>query len=122
MPSNPTPIELERDAWKALTTSGDAATAFYDEVLADELLMLLPGGLVMEQREEALASMGGQPWDRHELSAMRVLSLGEGGATVAYQATAERQGTRYRAWMSSTYTRVDGRWRLVVHQQTPMEG
>jgi hypothetical protein len=28
----------------------------------------------------------------------------------------------YRALMSSVYARRDGRWRLVLHQQTPIPG
>jgi len=39
-------LDLERAAWDALSADGNAAAAFYGEVLASKVLMLLPGGLV----------------------------------------------------------------------------
>src|SRR5690606_31825281 len=61
-------LDLEREAWAALSTSGEAAASFYGAVLADDVLMLLPGGMVIEGRDAAIASMRGAPWDEHRLS------------------------------------------------------
>lgn len=113
-------IELERDAWKALATSGEAAAEFYGRVLADEVLMLLPGGMVIDDRATVIDSMRGAPWDSFELSDERVLALGDDSAVVAYRATASRGGSDYTALFNSTYVRVDGAWRLALHQQTPV--
>lgn len=113
-------IDLERDAWKALSTSGEAAADFYGRVLADDVLMLLPGGMVIDDRGAVIDSMGGAPWDSFELSDERVLTLGEDSAVVAYRATASRGGTEYTALFASTYVRVGGAWRLALHQQTPI--
>lgn len=113
-------IELERDAWKALATSGEAAAEFYERVLADEVLMLLPGGLVIDDRAAVIDSMRGAPWDAYELSDERVLTLGDDGAVVAYRATASRAGSDYTALFASTYVRARGAWRLALHQQTPV--
>ena len=46
--------QLERAGWDALSTSGAAAATFYDRVLADDVLMVLPGGLVIRSRAEAI--------------------------------------------------------------------
>ncbi len=113
-------IELERAGWDALSAGGDAAEAFYDEVLAPEVLMLLPGGMVLDRREQAIASMGGAPWDGFQLSDERVLRLGRDGAVVAYRASATRTRQEYEALINSTYVLVEGRWRLALHQQTPI--
>jgi hypothetical protein len=113
-------MQLERDAWKALSTSGEAAADFYGRVLHDDVLMLLPGGLVIDDRAAVIDSMQGAPWDSYELSDERVLALGHDSAVVAYRATASRGGTGYTALFASTYVRVDGSWRLAVHQQTPV--
>ncbi len=43
-------IDLERSARQALTDSGEAAVAFYDKVLAQDVLMLFPGGMVIDDR------------------------------------------------------------------------
>ncbi|HWB65462.1 MAG TPA: nuclear transport factor 2 family protein [Mycobacteriales bacterium] len=113
-------LELEREGWQALTAGGESAARFYDEHLAAEVLMLFPGGLVIDDRKQVVESMGGSPWVSFELSDERVLELGD-CAVVAYRATAERAGADpYTALSNSTYVREGGTWRLAVHQQTPI--
>ena len=68
-------IDLERAAWKALSTSGDAAAEFYDEVLAKDVLMLLPGGMTIDDRATVVDSMHQADWTSFELSDERVLDL-----------------------------------------------
>ena len=83
--------------------------------------MLLPGGLVIDDRAAALEAMGGAAWESYELRDERVLELNDACAVVAYTGTARRAGNEYRALFNSTYVRVSGAWRLAVHQQTPFE-
>ena len=111
-------IELEQGGWEALSTEG-AASGFYDEVLAAEPLMLLPGGMVIDDRQTVVDSMGGPPWDDVHLEEMRVIQLGADAAVVAYGAEARRGETEVSSLFNSTYRREGGAWRLVVHQQTP---
>lgn len=115
-------LHLEREGWRALSTSGKVAEAFYAEILAAEVLLLLPGGIVLDDREEVIKSMGGSPWSSFTLSDERVLELVEGSvAVVAYQATAHREGGEpYTAIFNSTYVREGSAWRLAIHQQTPI--
>ncbi len=119
MPSTEELLALERAGWDALSTAG-AAGPFYDDVLAAQVLMLLPGGMVIEDRAAVVDSMGGAPWDGYELSDERVLPLSDDSAVVAYRATARRGDHTYRGLFASTYARQDGAWKLVVHQQTPL--
>lgn len=113
-------LELEHAAWDALATSGEAAAAFYDDVLADDVLMLLPGGTVIDDRTTVRDSMRGDPWTSFDISDERVHRLTESSAVVAYRCTATRGDFRYSALFNSTYVLVDGRWRLSLHQQTPI--
>ena len=114
-------IDLERAAWKALSTSGEAAVEFYDEVLAKDVLMLLPGGMTIDDRATVVDSMRQAAWRSFELSDERVFDLTDGSAVVAYRATAERDGAEpYTALFNSTYVREGGDWRLALHQQTPV--
>ncbi|OWY63094.1 hypothetical protein B7486_54935 [cyanobacterium TDX16] len=110
---------LERQGWEALATEG-AAAGFYDGVLADDVLMLLPGGMVIDDRQTVVDSMGGAPWSSYELRDVRVLPVADGVAVVAYEATAVRDEQPYTALFNSTYRHEDGRWKLVLHQQTPV--
>jgi len=113
-------IELERAAWKALSTSGDVAAEFYDEVLAKDVLMLLPGGMTIDDRATVVDSMHQADWTSFELSDERVLDLTDACAVVAYQATAQRDAGDYTALFNSTYVREGGAWKLALHQQTPV--
>jgi len=112
-------LALERAGWEALATAG-AAGPFYANVLADQVLMLLPGGMVLDDREQVVEAMGGPPWDRYELADERVLELSDDSAVVAYRATARRGATEYTALFTSTYVRRASGWKLALHQQTPI--
>ena len=113
-------VALERDGWRALSTSGAAAVAFFGDVLDDRVLFLLPLGLVVEDRAEVLESMDGEPWVEFRLEDERVVPVGDGAAVVAYTAHAQRAGVPgYHAVVNSTYRRTADGWRLAVHQQTP---
>jgi hypothetical protein len=114
-------LELERRAWEALATGGEAAATHYDTVLAPDVLMLLPGGLVIDDRRKVVESMRGAPWDEFRLTDERVLELDENTAVVAYRATARRGEHDYEALFNSTYVRREGRWRVALHQQTPVQ-
>ena len=113
-------LMLERAAWLALSTDGEAAARHYEVQLADEVLMLLPGGLVVDDRRAVIDSMRGAPWDAFEITDERVLELGDQTAVVAYRATAQRGDQEYEALFNSTYVRRSGGWRLALHQQTPV--
>ena len=109
--------ELEREGWEAL--SGSNGAAFYDELMADDGLMVFPG-FVLDKRRSLEAISGAQPWTSFELSDLRVIEAGPDSAIVTYHSAAQRQDAApYLALMTSVYARRDGRWRLLLHQQTP---
>lgn len=111
---------IEQQGWKALSTSGDAAAEFYDRILDDPVTMLLPGGMVLDRREAAIASMSGQPWSDFDLENLHVRELTADVGVVTYGVIARRESApEYSALVSSTYVRRGGEWRLTFHQQTP---
>lgn len=113
--------ELERAGWQALSSDGERAREFYDEVLDRRPVMLLPGGLALDDREQILRSLSGPPWDAHDLSELRVRMPATDVGVVTYRAVARRgDSPPYTALMSSVYARRAGRWRLTMHQQTPV--
>ncbi len=113
-------LALERRGWQALSTDGDAAAGFYERTLARNVLMLLPGGIVIDDRAQVVESMSGTPWSSFELSDERVHHLSDTSAVVAYRGVAVRGLDTYTALFNSTYVNEDGRWRLALHQQTPV--
>ena len=119
-PAQQTLLSLERAGWDALSTSGEAAAEFFGRILASNVLMLLPGGIVIDDRQQAIEAMRGTPWSTFELVDERIVELGDGVAVVAYRASARRVEGEYTALFNSTYVREDGTWHLVLHQQTPV--
>ena len=111
---------IEEAAWRALSTSGDAAAEYYAHRLASDVLVLLPGGMVVDDRDQVIASMGGAPWTSFHLSDVRALPLGDDGAILAYHVDARRGDDEYEALLTSTFRKEGGEWRLTVHQQTPV--
>jgi hypothetical protein len=111
-------IELEEQGWRALSTKGDAGRKIYESVLREDAVMLFPGGMRIEGREQILESLGSQPWESFHIESPRVLQLSESSASVIYKVTAQRKSSPpYVALISSTYSRGDA-WQLVLHQQT----
>ena len=114
-------IDLEHAAWKALSTSGDVAAEFYDEVLAKDVLMLLPGGMTIDDRATVVDSMHQADWTSFELvrraSARPDRRLCRGGVPSDRRAT---PAATTPPSFNSTYVREDGAWKLALHQQTPV--
>jgi Domain of unknown function (DUF4440) len=110
---------LERQGWDALSTDGETARAFYDRVLDEQVVMLLPGGMVLDDRDTILDSMSGQPWSRYALEDVRSFRPASDIGVVTYGVVARRDDQQYSALMSSLYVRREDGWKLVFHQQTP---
>lgn len=112
--------DLELDGWEAMSDDAAAAHEFYGELLDDDPVMVLPGGLVLDTRHDVLASLSGAPWSSFEVEDLSVRGLTDDAAAVTYRVIAERRGGgEYVALISSVYVlRGDG-WRLALQQRTP---
>lgn len=114
-------VKLEEKAWQALSSQGDTAKKFYSSLLTDDAIMVFPGGMLVEGREKILESIGTQPWKFFKIEDPHVISLSENAGVIVYRVTAQREGSNtYVALISSTYAFCEGKWKLVVHQQTPV--
>jgi hypothetical protein len=102
VPSREELLDLERAGWQALSSSADEAATFYGGILVEACLMLLPGGIVLEGREQVVSSMLGPSWDWFELDQARVLELADDVAVLAYHARARRGATGFAASPSAT--------------------
>jgi Domain of unknown function (DUF4440) len=110
---------LEREGWDALSTDGETARTFYDRVLDEQVVMLLPGGMALDDRDTILESMSGQPWSSYTLEQVRSFRPKPDVGVVTYGVVARRDDQEYSALMSSLYVRREDGWKLVFHQQTP---
>lgn len=112
-------LALEVAGWRALCDG--TAAAFYGDLLSDDALMIVAGGIVLT-RAQAVASLADGPtWASFELDGVRSVELGPAVAALVYVGTGRRPGQEpFVAAMASTYRLVDGRWRLALYQQTPL--
>jgi hypothetical protein len=113
-------ICLETRGWQALSTDGTAAAAFYQQVLDSTVVMQLPGGLTLNDRDTIVRSMSGQPWSAFRLESPTVLQPTPDTGMVTYCVIAKRgDAPEYSALISSLYVRREDGWKLAFHQQTP---
>ena len=120
MPEPPdldTLVELESRVWTALM-QGDAQAD--EHLLAADFLGVYTTGFA--NRDEHAGQLAAGPVvASFALSQARVLGLGPDTALLSYLATWARPGpaTPQRMFVSSIWSRHDGRWRNVFSQDTP---
>jgi ketosteroid isomerase-like protein len=108
-------VALEEDLWRA---AGDAAA--YASHLAGDAVHVFPGWGLAERDAVLDGVAAAAPWTSFSIEEPRILPLGDEAAALVYTARASREGTEYRAGVTSVYRRDADGWRLVVHQQTPL--
>ncbi|MBN9607406.1 MAG: nuclear transport factor 2 family protein [Actinomycetales bacterium] len=113
-------LALERRGWDSLCDStGDR---FYGELMTDDGVMVLAGGFTLDRDGVRRSLADAPPWRRFELENAALIPLGSEAAALRYLGRAWREGGEppFEAWMTSTYRRIDGAWRLALYTQTPV--
>jgi hypothetical protein len=92
----------------------------YREHLADNAIVIVPAETL--DKHQAVEAMERSPaWDEVEISEPHVREIGDEGAVLTYKFRGQRGADHaYGALMSSAYSKDDGSWKLVLHQQTPL--
>jgi hypothetical protein len=89
-------------------------------VLDHTVVMLLPGGLVLDDRAAVIEAMSGPPWAAYRLDRLTEHRPTADTALVTYGVVARRgDGPEYSALVGSLYVRRAEGWRMAFHQQTP---
>ncbi|GGH52498.1 DUF4440 domain-containing protein [Frigidibacter albus] len=93
----------------------------YRKSMDPSCMMVLPGPGIL-QGEAILASLEAAPRWREVDMAGRHLAETDGLCVLGYVATANREGAApYRAACSSAWVRRESGWKIVQHQQTPLD-
>jgi hypothetical protein len=110
-------LGLERQGWEALASGRGGE--YYRAHLAENAVMAFPFGVMT--REESIEAMeSAPPWSMFEIHGARVVALTADSGVLVYRAVAQRTGEApYFAFVSSTFVRVRGGWKLAFHQQSP---
>lgn len=113
-------LGLESRGWDSLCdgTGGE----FYGGLMADDAVMVLANGMVMDRKSVVESLDHAPPWSSYAISDERIIRTGSDSATLVYVGTAHRHGQEpaFVAVMSSVYRREDDGWRLSLYQQTPI--
>jgi hypothetical protein len=94
----------------------------YDRHLATSARMVFPDPAGILANDRIIAGIEGAPrWQSVDFDAQVETRLGD-TVVIAYRATGHRNDRApYRALCSSTYVRDGGEWKLLMHQQTPLD-
>jgi hypothetical protein len=109
-------LAIDEQLW-----SGDTDT--YRANLDDECLVAFTQMAGVSSREDVAGTVGNGPrWRNLDIEFEGVLQPTPDVAILTYRADAVRpEGERYRALVSSGYVKRNGSWKMMFHQQTPLE-
>lgn len=95
----------------------------YREVLHDDCVMAFASPIGVMKGPEIARSLEGTPrWASVSMSGKTVGDPDECTVCLGYKASAMRDDeVHYEAFCTSTYCHQDGRWKLIQHQQTPIQ-
>jgi hypothetical protein len=85
---------LEERGWQAPSSTGAAAAGFYERLLDENVVMLLPGGMRLDDRATIVKSVSAQPWSSYQLRDLHVFQPTPDTGIVVYDATAQRKALR----------------------------
>lgn len=110
-------LEIEMGFWNTAPEP-----SYYEEWFAEDGIAVFPfeGGLldkamVIDMMKDA------DPWSSVQTSREQVRIIAPDAGILVYEAIGERDGQRtYHAFISSLYQKLEGRWQLMLHQQTPI--
>jgi uncharacterized protein (TIGR02246 family) len=99
-------------------SEGDAD--HYRELLSDDATVVVPG-MALDKDACVAAIEEADGWDDVVMDDVRLTTPADDVAAVTYRFSGRRgEAAPYVALMSSVYVVRDGRWRLALHQQTPL--
>jgi hypothetical protein len=103
---------------QALEATRKRDTAFYREYLTDDAIAVVPAGIFT--RDQIVGAMGQGTFQSSAIDDERAVPLGTDAGMVTYVATFGEGGEARRAFVTTVYRRLDGAWRGVFYQQTPL--
>jgi hypothetical protein len=112
-------LDMEHAGWASLCNG--TASDFYGDLMADDGVMVLANGTVMNRDEVVHALRNAPPWAAYDIDDVRLVPLGANSTAIVYLGTGHRGGEEppFVGVMTSVYVERDGNWKLALYQQTP---
>lgn len=110
-------VALEKKFWESAGNQ-----PFYEKHFARDGVMAFPIGL-LTKGEVVQAMKGADEWESYTIDDPHFVQISSDTAALAYTTIAVSTGEPdpYAAAVISVYVKREGDWRLILHQQTPMD-
>ncbi|HEV2778728.1 MAG TPA: DUF4440 domain-containing protein [Actinophytocola sp.] len=112
---------LLRRLGEFLDAIGAGDVEFFERNLTEDALMIFPGRDNTYTKAEGIAAMSDHPpYVKYDIAEPRVVHLGDDTAVLTHRATVwhKEMTTPRHVRVSSVLVKVDGGWRLALHQWT----
>ena len=110
-------LALEKKFW-----TGD--TKFYRDNVDDTCLVAFGADMagVMSNKDVAATAKDGNRWKDLDIKLKGLIEPADDVAILSYEANATRSnGEHYAALVSTGYAKRDNGWKMMFHQQTPLD-
>jgi ketosteroid isomerase-like protein len=107
-----------------LDAIGEGDIPFFENYLTDDALLIFPGPNNTYTKAECVAVMGDHPpYTKYDIADQRVVQVAGNTAVLTHTATVEQPGwdKPRKIVVGSVLVKVDGSWRLALHQWTPAD-
>lgn len=111
-------VKLEIGFWEATQNPG-----YYRENMADDGVAVFSQGVMEKDAAvQSTTNPGSEGWSDIQIVEPRVVQITDDVAALVYKGTAKKDGKPYSANSATVYRREpDGKWKLVMHQQSVNE-
>ena len=116
-------VMKKQELWRLEEQFWTGSAEFYEEYLSADALMVFADPAGVLDREASIQSIqSGSRWKNVSFSDQHSIKPAQGTSILVYTAKASRSSSNinYSARCSSTYVITAGKWRLALHQQTPL--
>lgn len=107
-----------------LDAIGEGDVPFFEENLIDDAILIFPGpGNTFTKRECIATIPDHPPYTKYDIADQRVVSVAGNTAVLTHRATVSQPGwdQAREIVVGSVLVKVDGAWRLALHQWTPAD-
>ena len=105
---------------EALAATKSRDLAFYDQYLADDAMAIVPAGVF--DKATILDGIAAGRFQSSHVDTTRVNLIGDDAGIVTYVATFGSGDSAKRAFVTTVYGKIEGEWKGLLYQQTPLAG
>lgn len=108
---------------QALDATKNSNTAFYQSYLSDDAIAIVPFGVFNKDALVQQMGSSNSPFQSKRIDDTRVIVLSPESGIVTYKATYESKSDQkeFTVFVTTVYSRIDGKWKGVFYQQTPLQ-